>query len=147
MSQVCSDKGIGYIRRSGVQDSRMWKSQRPHASIVVRDRRGGDWDVKHPVVRTDRSELRRIFDGLAEEWKSATWHISSVRRRISHPAYLKIIGMGKEALPFIFDDMRKEPAHWFWALEAITRENVAPDCTSLREVHEAWLDWGKAHGY
>jgi hypothetical protein len=89
-----------------------------------------------------------LFNQLARQWKIDTWHISSVRRRISHPSYLKIIGMGEEALSLIFADMRKQPSHWFWALEAITREeNIAPGATSLGEVHKAWLEWANANGY
>ena len=38
-------------------------------------------------------------------------------------AYQQIIGMGAEALPFIFRELQKEPDHWFWALHAITGEN------------------------
>jgi hypothetical protein len=147
MSPSCAEKEFGYFRRSGVQDARSWKSPHSCASALIRKHRG-EWESKSSPVDLDHiGELRKLFDGLAEEWKSDTWHISSVRRRISHPAYLKIIGMGKEALPFIFDDMRKEPSHWFWALEAITRENIVPDATSLREVHDAWLDWATSHGY
>jgi hypothetical protein len=147
MSPSCIEKEFGYFRRSGVQDARSWKDSHACAAAVIRKHRG-EWESKPAPGDIDHAaELRRLFGDLAEEWKSDTWHTSSVRRRISHPAYLKIIGMGKEALPFIFEDMRKEPSHWFWALEAITRENIAPEATSLSEVHNTWLDWAKSHGY
>jgi len=91
--------------------------------------------------------LSVLFSALSEQWKLETWHISSIRKTISHEAYLKIIGMGKDALPFIFEDMRKEKSLWFWALEAITRQNILPDTKSTDELHEAWLDWATRHGY
>src|ERR1700761_839538 len=69
-----------------------------------------------PVELRHQEDNPDLFKALAAEWKSETWHLSSIRSTISHPAYLKIIGMGKDALPFIFEDMRKEKSLWFWAL-------------------------------
>jgi hypothetical protein len=39
---------------------------------------------------------------------------------VTHPAYQQIIGLGKEALPLLFGELRRAPDHWFWALRAIT---------------------------
>ena len=148
MAPACvQPREIGYVKRTGIQEEKSWRTSRNHASTPIRGHRVG-WESEASQSDLDpQAKLRKLFEAFAEEWKSDTWHISSVRKRISHPAYLKIIGMGKDALPFIFDDMRKEPSHWFWALEAITREDLAPNATSLTEVHDAWLEWGKSHGY
>ena len=36
--------------------------------------------------------------------------------------------MGEPVVPLILDELRREPDHWFWALEAITEENpVRPE--------------------
>lgn len=91
--------------------------------------------------------LEVVFRTLSERWEEETWAVSSIKRKIAHPAYLQIIGMGAAALPFIFDDLRKRPALWFWALDAITREEVAPEVTSMRELRDAWMLWAEAHGY
>ena len=93
------------------------------------------------------AESRELFGSLLCNWKSETWHLSSIRRTISHPSYLKIIGMGREALPYIFEDMRKEKSLWFWALEAITRVELLPSSTSMDALHNAWLEWAEEHGY
>src|SRR5260370_34023296 len=66
------------------------------------------------------------FRELVRQWKEATVFLSSVHDMVGHPAYLQIIGMGKEALPLLVDELRREPDHWFVALQAITGTNPIP---------------------
>ena len=74
---------------------------------------------------------------------------SSTSRICSHPAYLRIIGLGKEVLPFIFREMGREPNHWFVALEALTGENpIPPDhIGDVKKMTKDWLDWAEGIGY
>lgn len=64
-------------------------------------------------------------------------------------SYQQIIGMGKPAIALILQDLKKEPDHWFWALRSITGENpIQPDDRGrLQKMAEAWLEWGRQHGY
>jgi hypothetical protein len=91
--------------------------------------------------------LNRIFTNLVSEWKEETWSVSSVKKRILHPAFLKIIGLGAPAVPLILEELRREPDYWSYALEAITREDPAPYAENLQQLRDAWLAWGQAHGY
>ena len=86
------------------------------------------------------------FRDLVDQWRSETWYKSSISRRVSHPAYLKIIGLGPKAVPWILQELRQEPDYWFAALEAITRENPSPNATSFPELRDAWLRWGEVNG-
>jgi hypothetical protein len=63
--------------------------------------------------------------------------------------YQKIIGMGRDAVPLILGELQREPDQWFWALEAITDENPVPAeaAGKVRLMAEAWLEWGREHGY
>ena len=126
--------------------SREWSSLDELEGWYVHAHRQRSLDVV-PADRTHKADLRHVFDELTKDWKTATWHLSSIKKRIAHPSYRKITGMGREALPFIFEDLRKGPALWFWALEAITREDVCPECTSMTKLREAWLAWAEANGY
>ncbi len=65
-----------------------------------------------------------------------------------HPAYQQIIGMGDRALPLIFKDLRREPDHWFWALQAITGENPVSEQNAgdLEAMTGDWLVWASTHG-
>jgi hypothetical protein len=62
--------------------------------------------------------------------------------------YQRIIGMGWEALPYIFAELHREPDQWFWALEAITEANPVPVevAGKVRLMAEAWIEWGKQQG-
>jgi hypothetical protein len=87
------------------------------------------------------------FRELVDSWRTDTWYKSSLTRRVSHPAYLKIIGFGPKAVPWILQELRQEPDYWFAALEAITRENPAPNATTMHELRDAWLAWGEQRAY
>ena len=93
--------------------------------------------------------LARRFHSLTAQWKKDTEFLSSATKMSEHPAYQAIIGMGKTALPFIFDALRHEPDHWFVALRQITGENpVIPDDRGyMLRMTQAWLQWADRNGY
>ena len=96
-----------------------------------------------------RQETKSLFDRDLEQWRAATRFSSNLAAKLSHPAYLSIIALGREALPLIFDDLRNGGGHWFVALRAITREDPVPqEHRSLpRLMREDWLRWGAEKGY
>lgn len=98
---------------------------------------------------TDASdELERKFLALAVLWKYGQGPSSSLRDMVSHPAYLQIIGLGRDALPFLFRELAREPDHWFSALSAITGQDPVPADANgnVALMTEAWLNWGRRHG-
>ncbi|HXU33453.1 MAG TPA: hypothetical protein VN851_23030 [Thermoanaerobaculia bacterium] len=94
-------------------------------------------------------DIGNLFGALAGQWRKETAHLSSVTQMAMHPAYQRIIGLGEKALPFLFEDLQREPSHWFWALRAITGKNPVPDSAkgNVAEMAAAWLDWGRSRGY
>ncbi|MEH2253583.1 hypothetical protein [Nostoc sp.] len=94
-------------------------------------------------------ELKDTFIKLANQWRSETKHMSLMSDMILHTAYQQIIGMGRDAVPLILEELSREPEHWFWALKSITGANpIKPeDRGRLKKMAEAWLDWGRQHGY
>jgi hypothetical protein len=87
------------------------------------------------------------FPVLADQWYNDTAHLSFVYKIVRHPAYQRIIGMGRPALPLILKELRDRPHHWFTALEIITGENPVPTGANPLEARAAWLQWGSQHGY
>lgn len=89
------------------------------------------------------------FSNLEKEWKESTPMLSSITEIVMHPSYQQIIGMGPTAIPLIFLSMRRELDHWFWALCAITGENPVSieHQGKIKEMTDAWLDWGHKHLY
>lgn len=90
------------------------------------------------------------FKRLAKAWKTETELVSKVSKKMMHPAYQKIIGMGESAIPLILNDLAENgPDDWFWALTAITDDNPITDeiAGNMAAMTEAWLRWGRNAGY
>lgn len=83
---------------------------------------------------------------LAAQWRTETRFCSSTTQLAMHPAYQAIIGMGWPVLPLILEELRKDPAPWFWALKAISGEDpVRPaDRGAVLRMRDSWLRWGEA---
>jgi len=105
-------------------------------------------DYYKPLSRQWANPVIR-FSNLAREWIESTCMLSSITEIVLHGAYQQIIGMGPTAIPFILLSMRQESNHWFWALKAITGDDpVSPEHRGkIKEMNDAWLDWGKKHLY
>lgn len=95
-----------------------------------------------------RHDTRERFQRLAGEWKERARHMSNTAQMAMLPSYQRIIGMGWDAVPYILDELRREPNQWFWALEAITEENPVPPAAAgkVRQMAQAWIEWGAQRG-
>jgi hypothetical protein len=73
---------------------------------------------------------------------------SSLSSYGQHRAYRDIVGLGRDAIPSILQEIAFEP-EWFWsmALMEITGANPAlpEDADDLAKVSAAWLRWGATH--
>jgi hypothetical protein len=87
-----------------------------------------------------------LFENLADRWEIETAFESVVTRQAMHPAYQRIIGLGRPAVPLILRRLQREPRQWFWALTAITGEDPAQETSSPGAAAEAWLRWGWERG-
>jgi hypothetical protein len=93
--------------------------------------------------------LEDVFHELADKWRTETRYLSAVDDIVLNKAYQSIIGMGPEVVPLLLRELQARPAHWFWALRSITREDpVRPeDLGNLRKMTDAWLKWGREKRY
>ncbi len=99
--------------------------------------------------RQTKKSVERYFAVLAEQWYLDTLHSSAYLDKVLHPAYQRIIGLGKDAIPFILNELKDEPSEWFWALRALTGEDPTTSAMAGNRVEtaKAWLNWGKENGY
>jgi hypothetical protein len=94
------------------------------------------------------------FGYFVGQWKKNRKNTSSFTRDlVSEPNYLRIVGMGPTALPYILSQLRTEaktgePDHWFTALLAITGENpVLPHHQGkIFDMANDWIRWGEQRG-
>ena len=119
----------------------------PDSEVVTERWRETERHYRFPVTRRSRDDAER-FHALAEMWRNDVLFTSSVTEMVLHPAYQRIIGMGVAAVPFLLRELERRPDHWFWALTAITgADPVKPEHRGkLREMAQAWLQWGKEQG-
>ena len=90
---------------------------------------------------------RERFEELARIWHEETAGWSAPSQIVNHKAYLEIIGMAEEALPWILDDLREHGGHWFPALGAIVGRSPVrhEDRGNVAAMTAAWLEWGDTH--
>jgi hypothetical protein len=106
--------------------------------------RGVIVDPQKPI---SSAQLEKEFRKLAGQWRRDTEFLSSVTQMASHPAYQRIIVIGRPAIPLILQELKQRPDHWFWALSAITGEDPVPAGAAFDEAVQAWLRWGKEQGF
>lgn len=94
------------------------------------------------------TSVEERFRRLAAEWKEQARYLSNSMRMAMLTPYQRIIGMGMPVVPLILEELRREPHHWFWALEAITEQNPVPAeaLGKTQEMADAWVEWGKRQG-
>lgn len=94
----------------------------------------------------DKSEnliVKNKFYGLLNNWQEETVTYSDITKKCTHPSYQQIIGMGESVLPYIIDELKTNPNHWFWALKAITGEDPVPDDKkgNIKDMIGIWIEW------
>ncbi len=110
--------------------------------------RGAPTSLTEAKLASRSGVMARRFDSLAQAWRRECAHLSSVREMILHPAYQQIIGMGRDALPFLLRELERQPDHWFWALWAITQENPVPveHRGRVSDMARDWVAWARQRG-
>jgi len=95
-------------------------------------------------------ELQTRFNRLVQDWKRERTPYSSRPDEwaICWP-YQRIIALGPTAIPLILEELRTNPDHWFWALNALTDEDPVPADKrgNFGEMVGAWIKWGERIGF
>src|SRR5947209_7076908 len=102
-----------------------------------------------PASALSGDELRRRFEELADEWQEAVAYLSDSTLREAHPAYRAIVALGAPVVPLLLADLERTHRHWFAALSELTGANPVPqgEAGRIRRMAEAWVRWGREHGY
>ena len=137
---------IDYKERLSELADEWRKSQGVTYLLSYRKETAQDWENLLSLLKNDYKER---FSELADEWRRSQGVTSNLTQIVMNPAYQQIIGMGEIAVPLIFNELEREPDHWFWALKSITGVDPVTDENrgNIRKMAEEWLDWGKRRGY
>ena len=98
------------------------------------------------LLRLRAEQLRPEFSALAEQWRRSTQHLSQVSKKVVHPTYFRIMGMGEYVVPLLLETLRDRPSYWFAALKATAGVDPVPEGASPLAARDAWLEWGKKSG-
>lgn len=109
-------------------------------------------DKQWAVVRIgDRSkdDTEHKFKNFSAKWHQQIGPDSSLSNIVGNINYLQVIAMGKKVVPLILQELEREPAPWFVALQAITGENPVDhrSAGNFPKIAEAWLQWGRDRGF
>lgn len=100
-----------------------------------------DWLGAESSELEDKPDVEALFNDLAETWVSKTRFESSFVAMFMHDAYLQIVGLGREALPFLVARLRSEPERWLWALRSVARHDPVPENATREQTISAWEQW------
>jgi hypothetical protein len=100
------------------------------------------------LIGAANTSLSSQFYELASRWREEIGPDSSLSNITSNINYLRVISLGLGVVPFILQDLQREPAPWFVALRAITGNDTigAEYPGNFKKKAAAWLDWGRAEG-
>ena len=54
---------------------------------------------------SNSARLEAEFKTHVDKWRKDTLHKSSLTRMVLHPSYLRIVGMGRDVLPLLFEEL------------------------------------------
>lgn len=115
------------------------KTSTPWSVVKVKS----GFKVNQPAQYSDREK----FERLKSEWQEKTEMLSSISKKIKHPAYQEIIAMGEKVIPWILEELEREPGHWFYALSVLSQADPVSAEDNFGQAVEAWLNWGRRKGY
>ena len=93
------------------------------------------------------SSTQEKFHTLARIWSE--YNAGKSVTEFHHAAYLQIIGMGRDAIPFLLREVARGNGNWLFALRYITGTSVTtPQMRgNFDAISRAWLEWGSANGF
>lgn len=97
---------------------------------------------------------------VLQDWRRGCGGYSFTRQMVRHPLFAQIVERGKAILPDIFQAYEASAwIGWSVALGTITKDrpalpeaavqSVAPGMVGwdVRRLRDAWMAWGREHGY
>lgn len=84
---------------------------------------------------------KRNFNTYFHAWKEQTYFFSSVQDIIEQKDFKAIVAMGRKAVPFILDELEREPSNLVWALNLIYERKITnnPNVT-ISQACKLWIN-------
>ena len=104
--------------------------------------------LKPKDMQSSDPPTEELLRSLVSEWALGVGPTSSSTEITAQPAFRRIVAMGREAIPFLLREVKREPSLLMLALYEITGEKPVPARSrgKINEMAKAWVTWGKKNG-
>jgi hypothetical protein len=99
------------------------------------------------VAETQGISIATEFASLVKQWNEETFALSSLTKKYNHPAYVRIMAMGKEGISMVLKELQQSGGRWFYALKFMAGENISEGIDNFEDAKAAWLEWGYKNNY
>lgn len=83
---------------------------------------------------------KRKFNEHLNNWNNDTIFLSSVQDIVEHNDFKAIVAMGMKAVPFILDNIDREPSNLVWALNLIYGRKITNNPNaSISDACKLWI--------
>jgi hypothetical protein len=125
-------------------DPQRWLMVAAQAPAVRADEASHSDDSRDHYVRD--LVLRSRFNVLADQLADDTAGISSTRRMVRHPAYVGILLMGQDAVPYLVERLQtgEHRPTWLKLLGSLTSLPPSAGQETIEGSTNAWLRWAKS---
>jgi hypothetical protein len=90
----------------------------------------------------DNVHLYDKFQTLLCEWQNNTVFESSILKIIEDDNFQQIVGLKEKVIPFIIDEIEKEPSVLVWALNMITNATVSfGQRNTIEDICKVWVKY------
>lgn len=84
------------------------------------------------------NDNRNKFYSLLNQWRNNTAALSSPKQITSDEAFLQIVSMGKDAVPYILDEISDKPSNLVWALNIMFKKKISNSNITIQQACELW---------
>jgi hypothetical protein len=117
----------------------------PEQRLPSRSLEARAWQIKTTSEVADLSESQ--FSEFADNWRAETMLMSSPTQRSANLWHLRILTLGKRAIPFVIAEMQKRDHDWFSTMMALAGEDAAEAARTFDEGVDMWVSWAAKKGY
>ena len=79
-----------------------------------------------------------LFSYYLDTWKQQTKFLSSTSRIKENHAFRKIVDMGGNAVPYILEEIERQPSQLVWALNEIFHKRIG-QTSNVSEACKLWI--------
>jgi hypothetical protein len=84
--------------------------------------------------------IKSIFEEKLKAWKRNTMFLSFAEQIVEDENFKEIVSMGERVVPFILDEISKEPSTLVWALNYIFQKTITNNPnTTIEQACKLWL--------